>query len=215
MEYRTVAAEAQDEFVEKRSRFIGYIKPVTREEDAVAFIESIRSKHWNATHNVYAYCLREGGICRYSDDGEPSGTAGQPVLSVLTKGGITDAVVVVTRYFGGILLGAGGLVRAYSHGASLAVAAGRPVVMRQCLICTVDCDYAQYGRVGALIPETGGVIDDTDFGERVTLAFHMTEQQLAAMRPRLADATCGQCAVEVIGEQFFMSEEAFPPQEQA
>ena len=203
MEYRTVAAEAQDEFIEKRSRFIGYIKPVTREEDAITFIEAIRSKHWNATHNVYAYRLREGGICRYSDDGEPSGTAGQPVLSVLTKGGITDAVIVVTRYFGGILLGAGGLVRAYSHSAALAVEASGPVVMRSCLLCSLTCDYSQYGRIASLIPESGGVIDGSDFTDVVSLRFHMTAEQLERMRPQLADATCGGCSVETGGEDFF------------
>ncbi|MBE6753661.1 MAG: YigZ family protein [Ruminococcaceae bacterium] len=203
MEYRTVAVEAQDEFIEKRSRFIGYIKPVTTEEEAIAFIEDIRTKHWNATHNVYAYCLREGGLCRYSDDGEPSGTAGQPVLSVLTKGGITDAVVVVTRYFGGVLLGAGGLVRAYSHGAALAVAAGKPIVMRQCRICAVQCDYSQYGRVSTLIPEVGGFIDDSAFAENVEITFHLTDEQLGVLGRKLADATCGQCEVTVLGEEFF------------
>lgn len=203
MEYRTIARAAQDEFVEKRSRFIGYIKPVTSEEEAIAFIEEIRAKHWNATHNVYAYSLREGNICRYSDDGEPSGTAGQPVLSVLTKSGITDAVVVVTRYFGGVMLGAGGLVRAYSHGAAIAVTAGEPIIMRLCVMCTVDCDYAQYGRVAAIIPESGGVVDDSAFGERVELTFHMTPEQLEAMKPKLADATCGQCEVTVIGEEYY------------
>ena len=108
--YRTVKQETSAEFIEKRSKFIGYIKPVQTEEEAIAFIQSIKSKHWDATHNVYAYSLREGQTRRYSDDGEPQGTAGIPTLDVLQKADITDAVVVVTRYFGGILLGGGGLV---------------------------------------------------------------------------------------------------------
>ncbi|MBE6759534.1 MAG: DUF1949 domain-containing protein, partial [Ruminococcaceae bacterium] len=151
--------------------------------------------------------LREGNICRYSDDGEPSGTAGMPVLSVLTKPGITDAVIVVTRYFGGILLGGGGLVRAYSHGAAIAVEESGLLVMRQCVIARVECDYSSYGRVASLIPEMGGVVDDSQFTDKVELTFHMTAEQLAAMEPRLADATCGACRAEVTGEQFYAFEQ--------
>ncbi len=207
MEYTTVRRECSAEFIEKRSRFIGHIKPVTTEEEAIAFIEEKRSKYWDATHNVYAYSLREGNICRYSDDGEPSGTAGMPVLSVLTKPGITDAVIVVTRYFGGILLGGGGLVRAYSHGAAIAVEESGILVMRQCKICRVECDYSSYGRVASLIPEMGGVVDDSQFTDKVELTFHMTAEQMAAMEPRLADATCGACQAQVTGERFYAFEE--------
>ena len=130
-EYKTVTMDTSDEFVEKRSRFIGYIRPVKTEEEAIAFINQIKSKHWDATHNVYAYCLREGQVKRYSDDGEPQGTAGIPTLDVLLKSEVTDVVVVTTRYFGGILLGGGGLVRAYSHAASLALAKAQVVTMRE------------------------------------------------------------------------------------
>ena len=117
MQYRTIRAAASAEFVEKRSRFIGYISPVTTQQDAIAFIDSIKSKHWDATHNVPAYIIRDGNICRFSDDGEPQGTAGQPILEVIKNKKLFDTIVVVTRYFGGIKLGAGGLVRAYSQGA--------------------------------------------------------------------------------------------------
>ena len=122
-DYLTLRKESSDEFIEKRSRFIGYAKPVTTQEEAMDFINAIRAKHWDATHNVYAYVLRDGQSRRYSDDGEPSGTAGVPVLDVLLKENITDCVVVATRYFGGVLLGAGGLVRAYSHTSKIAVEA--------------------------------------------------------------------------------------------
>ena len=122
-EYRTLHSSSQDEFTEKRSRFIGYACPVTTEDEALAFIAKIKKQHWDAKHNVYAYVLRDWQIRRYSDDGEPQGTAGIPVLDVLIKGDVTDAVIVVTRYFGGILLGGGGLVRAYGHAASIAVRA--------------------------------------------------------------------------------------------
>ena len=117
MQYRTIRAAASAEFVEKRSRFIGYISPVTTQQDAIAFIDSIKSKHWDATHNVPAYIIRDGNICRFSDDGEPQGTAGMPILEVLRHENLTDCVCVVTRYFGGILLGAGGLCRAYTKAA--------------------------------------------------------------------------------------------------
>lgn len=201
--YKTVSLEASDEFVEKRSRFIGYIKPVKTEAEAVEFIQSIKSKHWDATHNVYAYCLREGQIKRYSDDGEPQGTAGIPTLDVLLKTGVVDVVVVVTRYFGGILLGGGGLVRAYSHAARIAVDAAQVITMKVCKLCSLTCDYNQYGKVSSLIPECGGFLDDSDFGENVTLKFHMDEDDLAGFEKQLADATCGSVSVTCDGEKFF------------
>ena len=201
--YQTVAVEASDEFVEKRSRFIGYCKPVQTEEEAIAFIQSIKSKHWDAKHNVYAYCLREGQIKRYSDDGEPQGTAGIPTLDVLLKTGVTDVVVVVTRYFGGILLGGGGLVRAYSHATKLALDRGSVVTMQMCRLCSLSCDYNQYGKIVSLIPECNGVIDDSDFAEAVTVRFHMGKEDLTSFEKQLADATCGSVAVQSEGEKFF------------
>ena len=208
-QYRTVATETADEFTEKRSRFIGYIKPVSTEEEAVSFIQSIKQKHWDARHNVYAYRLRQGQIQRYSDDGEPQGTAGIPTLDVLQKNDVTDVVVVVTRYFGGILLGGGGLVRAYSHATRLAVEKAGIITMQKCRLCTLTCDYTQYGRVASLIPECGGVVDDSDFGEAVTLRFHMAEDDLGGFSAKLADATCGSAAAEIGEEKFFQKNEAF------
>lgn len=206
-EYRTIAKQAQDEFVEKRSRFIGYAKPVQTEAEATAFIAEIKSRHWDATHNVYAYVLREGQLQRYSDDGEPQGTAGIPVLDVLQKSHVTDTVLVVTRYFGGILLGGGGLVRAYSHGASIALQAAGVITMRECSLLRLTCDYSQYGRVGSLIPECGGVVDDTQFAEAVTLSFHMAPEQKGAFARQLADATNDQVTFEEEGMEFFQVEE--------
>lgn len=189
--YKTVLKEANDEFVEKRSRFIGYCKPVATEEEALDFINRIKTKHWDARHNVYAYCLREGQIKRYSDDGEPQGTAGMPVLDVLVKGHLTDLVVVVTRYFGGVLLGTGGLVRAYSYGAKLATEAAEIVKMERCLVCTVSCDYNWYGKVSSLIPQCGGVVDDSSFAADVDINFHINEEGFNNLTKQLADATCG------------------------
>lgn len=201
-EYKTLSGASQDEFTEKRSRFIGYARPVDSEKQALAFIAEIRSKHWDAKHNVYAYCLREGGVCRYSDDGEPSGTAGMPVLSVIQKSGLTDCAVVVTRYFGGILLGGGGLVRAYGHAASIGIAAAGIVTMKMCLICRLVCDYNQYGRLNSLIPECGGSVRNSSFGESVEISFCMSREDFGRFQPKLADATGGSVKVDIVGEEF-------------
>lgn len=201
-EYRTAGRECTAEFTERRSRFIGRVKPVGSEEEAAAFLQSVRSEFRDATHHVYACCVRKGQVQRFSDDGEPQGTAGIPVLDVLVKSGVTDAAVVVTRYFGGILLGAGGLVRAYSHSASLAVQAAGIVTMRPCVTAKLNCTYSEYGRVAALIPETGGMVDGTSFADSVLVSFHMHRKALSAFERALADATRGRCSAEVTGEKY-------------
>ncbi|WP_449078587.1 IMPACT family protein [Ruminococcus sp.] len=202
-DYKTVLENASDEFVEKRSRFIGYCKPVKTEQEAIDFINEKRSEHWNATHNVYAYSLREGNIKRYSDDGEPSGTAGMPVLDVIVKNEIIDVVVVVTRYFGGVLLGTGGLVRAYSHGSKIAVEAAKPVIMQNCLVCEARCAYNQYGKVSSLIIGVGAAVDDTVYESDVLVKFHIKPDLLGTLNKKLADATSGEVTVEQKDEQYF------------
>lgn len=202
--YKTVEIEATDEFVEKRSRFIGYCKPVTTEEEALEFINKIKTKHWDARHNVYAYCLREGQIKRFSDDGEPQGTAGMPTLDVLVKSNLTDLVVVVTRYFGGVLLGAGGLVRAYSHSAKIATEASHIITMQECLVCTLTCDYNQYGKVSSLIPQYNGVIDDSSFSTDVEISFHISPDNFEKLKKQLADATCGEVEPKEEFKEFFV-----------
>lgn len=202
-DYKTVLENACDEFVEKRSRFIGYCKPVKTEQEAIDFINEKRSEHWNATHNVYAYSLREGNIKRYSDDGEPSGTAGMPVLDVIVKNEIFDVVVVVRRYFGGVLLGTGGLVRAYSHGSKIAVEAAKPVIMQNCLVCEARCAYNQYGKVSSLIIGVGAAVDDTVYESDVLVKFHIKPDLLGTLNKKLADATSGGVTVEQKDEQYF------------
>lgn len=202
-DYKTVLENASDEFVEKRSRFIGYCKPVKTEQEAIDFINEKRSEHWNATHNVYAYSLREGNIKRYSDDGEPSGTAGMPVLDVIVKNEIFDVVVVVTRYFGGVLLGTGGLVRAYSHGSKIAVEAAKPVIMQNCLVCEARCAYNQYGKVSSLIIGVGAAVDDTVYESDVLVKFHIKPDLLGTLNKKLADATSGEVTVEQKDEKYF------------
>lgn len=201
--YKTVAIEAQDEFIERKSRFIGYCKPITTEEEALAFIQEKKSKHWDATHNVYAYCLRNSQIKRYSDDGEPQGTAGIPTLDVLQKNNLADVVVVVTRYFGGILLGGGGLVRAYSHSAKLAVEAAKILVMEPCFLCEICCNYQQYGKISALIPSFNGVIDNSEFTDVVTVSFRLTVEVFSSFEKALTDITCGEIQTEQTGKAYF------------
>ena len=200
--YLTIAREATDEFVEKRSRFMGAIKPVTTEEEALAFIREKQKKYWDATHNVYAYVLNGGNLCRFSDDGEPQGTAGIPVLDVLRKEGLTDCVVVVTRYFGGILLGGGGLVRAYSHGAKIAVDAGGVVEMRLCLQGQVVCDYSQYGWVPAFLMGEGATVTDTQFGEAVTVCFSLPQEGRGHLEAELIDRSNGRLEAVFTGEEW-------------
>lgn len=199
-EYRTLKKEASDEFVEKKSRFIGYAKPVKTQQEALEFIETIRKKHWDATHNVYAYVLRENMTKRFSDDGEPQGTAGIPVIDVLNKEDLTDCVVVVTRYFGGTLLGAGGLVRAYSHGAKIAVDAAGISTVSLCFSGEIVCDYSFYGKLASLIPENGGTILNTDFAENVKVEFAVKKSNYEFFRDLVIDSSNGKFDCEKTGE---------------
>ena len=201
-DYLTLEKEACAEFVEKRSRFIGYAKPVRTQEEAMDFINMIRTKHWDATHNVYAYVLRDGQSRRYSDDGEPSGTAGVPVLDVLLKENITDCVVVATRYFGGVLLGAGGLVRAYSHTSKIAVDAAGIMKMSVCAVLSVTCDYNYYGKLSSLIPEYGGIVENTDFGENVTVEFYLPASNEGSFNAKLIDSSLGKFEAVKISEKY-------------
>ena len=159
MGYTTIYEEAQASFTEKKSEFIGHIAPVSTADEAVAFINRIKAENRKARHNVYAYVLREGNVSRYSDDGEPQGTGGVPVLDVINKSGLTDVCVVVTRYFGGILLGASGLTRAYSQGCSMAVNAARKMKMCECSRISFSCDYTLYGKVSYALPEYGVIME--------------------------------------------------------
>ncbi len=201
--YITVKGEDSDEFVEKRSRFIGYIKHVETEKEATDFIQQIRQKHWDATHNVYAYSLRENQVKRYSDDNEPQGTAGIPVLDVLQKNNVVDAVIVVTRYFGGVLLGAGGLVRAYSHGASIALKKLGTTTMQMCSVCKLCCTYTQYGKIPATIAQFDGVVDNSEFTDNVSVEFHIPCDNLKKLNEVLSELTCGECCAKELSKSFF------------
>ncbi|MGN0533937.1 MAG: YigZ family protein [Eubacterium sp.] len=201
-EYKTVEKEACDEFIEKKSKFIGYVKPVKTVQEATDFINSIKSKHWDATHNVSAFVLRENNIQRSSDDGEPSGTAGVPVLDVLLKEGLYDVCVVVTRYFGGILLGAGGLVRAYSHGSKLAVNAGNIITMAPCKLLSVTVDYSFYERLLLMLNDTGANVEDSNFADFVTVNFSLKSDLTEKFSNMLTEQSNGRYSVKELGEKF-------------
>ena len=200
--YKTIKKAAEAQFVEKHSRFIGYIAPVTTADEANEFIASIKSKHWDATHNVPAYILREGNLKRYSDDGEPQGTAGVPVLSALEKAGLTDCVCVVTRYFGGTLLGTGGLVRAYSHAASIAVEAGGVVTRALCKKMRIKCDYGFYGKLSPMILEAGGVVENTVFADSVDIDFYIESSLAGKLNADIVEASNGRYKAEITGEEY-------------
>lgn len=201
MEYITLGKEAEVSFTEKRSLFIGNAAPVKTEEEAMAFISKIRGKYGDATHNTYAYMLSNGSA-RYSDDGEPQGTAGVPILSVIQKGGFTDAVIVVTRYFGGILLGAGGLVRAYSASARDAVAAAEIVTYARYTEFTLKCSYSDYQKIIPMLALCSVKEDGADFSDSVELRLAAKEKDLDDFSSRLSEALGGRCAVCVTGTRF-------------
>lgn len=201
-EYKTIEFENSDEFIEKKSKFIGYVKPVKTQEEATEFINKIKSKHWDATHNVYAYVLQENNIQRYSDDGEPSGTAGVPVLDVILKSNLVDVCVVVTRYFGGTLLGAGGLVRAYSHGSKIAVEAGNIITMAPCSILKVCVDYSFYDRLNILLNDFSANVEDTQFSDNVSVTFSIKQEKTADLQNKLTDLSNGLYKLNEIGEKF-------------
>ncbi len=195
-EYKTVLKEASAELVEKRSRFVATVKPVRTEEEALETLENIKKEYWDARHNVYAYVIEENNIQRYSDDGEPAGTAGLPVLEMIKKEGLSNLIVVVTRYFGGILLGTGGLVRAYSQSAKMGIEAAKPVKMVLCRDVKVFCDYSLLGKVQSEILGRNFKILDTEYGEGVMVNCFVPETDVTSFCEELIDKTNGRIKIE-------------------
>lgn len=202
MNYFTVSEQASDSFIEKKSEFIGYIAPVKTNDEAVEFINKIKSMHRKAKHNVYAYILRQDNISRYSDDGEPQGTAGVPVLDVLQKRGLTDVCIVVTRYFGGILLGGGGLVRAYSHTASLACDSAHIMDMRLCHRLKITTDYNMYGKISYILPNFDIINVNSDFADTVTLEILVMSEKFSALQKEIIEITNGSAEITDCGELY-------------
>lgn len=201
-QYRTVAGEASEKFEEKRSVFIGQVKRVETEAEALEFIGKCRKKYYDARHNVYAYVISKGPSVRYSDDGEPQGTGGIPVLDVIKKNGVSDVCVVVTRYFGGILLGAGGLVRAYSNAAALAIKAAGTVTYERRLIYELNCPYSAYRKFVSEMPRAGVEVDSTEFGADVRIRFAVRERESENFLRIIAELSGGRDVPVPVGERF-------------
>lgn len=200
--YTTLEREASAQFTEKKSVFIGHACPVKTEDEAVEFINKIRKKYSDARHNCYAYQLNGGGIARYSDDSEPQGTAGVPILDVIKKSGADDCCIVVTRYFGGILLGAGGLVRAYSTAAKIALDAAHIVTYESYTEFRLVCDYGAYQKLSYEFPKYGIIVDASDFGGSITLRLAVKEAKFTEFESKLSEMFAGRICAEVTGTRF-------------
>lgn len=194
---KRLKSSAQIEFVEKKSVFIGFSTIVKNEEEAQAIIKQKKKEYADATHNVYAYMIGDN-IARYSDDNEPQGTAGMPVLNSIRMSGITDVLVVVTRYFGGILLGAGGLVRAYSTAASMAIEAGGEAVFEPFSVFKIECSYSDYGKLSTELSAWSCIIDSTEFGAEVIITVAIKQEESEKFRERIKDAFCDRFTPKLI-----------------
>ena len=190
------------EIVEKRSRFIARVWPVEAESEALSRIREMREKHWDATHNVFAYILRDNNVMRYSDDGEPGGTSGMPTLNVFRGEGIVNVCCVVTRYFGGVLLGTGGLVRAYSAAAKAGLEAAGVQEMALWRGKLLSCAYGQYERIRRLLEENGAVVENTDFGADVVIEALLRADRADDFDRKLTELTAGTVVSEDAGETF-------------
>ena len=204
--YKTLHSFGSDEYIVEKSTFIGYAKPIKSEEEAVEFINEIKKKHKDATHNVWAYTVGETmNIQRYSDDGEPQGTAGIPTLEVIKKEDLRDVVVVVTRYFGGIKLGAGGLVRAYTTGAKVGIEASQIIEKVKYKEVGITIDYNQIGKVQNEIMNMGYTIKDTLYTDKVQIIVYSREEDVQSLKSKMTDITSGTAELSE-SESFYLSE---------
>ena len=208
-EYLVPTGFGEDEFVEKKSRFIGRIWPVETEEEALACIQAMKKQYNDATHNCWAYVIRDGAA-RFSDDGEPGGTAGNPMMQVLQKEELYNVCCVVTRYFGGTLLGAGGLVRAYTKGAKIAIEAAGKSMKRVWSVLYMPIPYTYYERIKLEVAAFGGIIRDTQFGAEIELEILVAAPQTQAFLDRITDMTAGTVEGMEIGQEY----RAFPVEEE-
>ena len=201
-EYITVKDDFTAEYEEKHSRFIAVCFHCESEQEAGELIAAQKSKYWDARHNVYAYVL-QNGTARFSDDGEPHGTAGMPILEVIKGSGITNVLIVVTRYFGGIVLGTGGLVRAYGTSARDALSGAQKVLMCECYEYTVDCDYGNFDRLTRLISDTNGMVQSTDFTDKVTVNVMYKKADCDVFLDKLCETFASKLIANPINELFF------------
>ncbi|WP_297133623.1 YigZ family protein [Terrisporobacter sp.] len=204
--YKTLHKYGVDECIIEKSTFIGYAKPIKSEEEAIEFINEIKKKHKDATHNVWAYTVGENmNIQRYSDDGEPQGTAGIPTLEVIKKEDLRDVVVVVTRYFGGIKLGAGGLVRAYTKGAKIGISAGIVIEKIKYTDVKIKIEYNQLGKIQNEIMSLGFTVKDTIYGEDVEIIVYSKVEDVESLKSRIIDITSATADIS-IGDEYYLSE---------
>ena len=202
--YKTLSQYAKTEFVERKSIFFGYATNANTESEAIDFINTIKKKHSDATHNVYAYSLRESNTMRFSDDGEPQGTAGLPVLEILRKGEIVDAVVVVTRYFGGIMLGAGGLIRAYSTSAKLAVESAQIKLMKLHKKYQATVDYSSFRKLTDEFEKQNVVVVKTNFAENVVIEYATEASQEERVNNKVQELTNGRAEILFLGTEYYL-----------
>ncbi len=193
MGYKTAAGYGIGEIVEKKSRFIGQAWPVQTEEEARAILEETRKKYWDASHNVFAY--RVQGVARFSDDGEPSGTSGKPTLDVITGAGLENVLVIVTRYFGGTLLGTGGLVRAYTKGAQTAIEAAGIMEKKIFIRCSLSMDYGYLSKLQYLTAKNDWYVEDTVYADQVTMRLVIEESEANAFEKEITTASDGRLKV--------------------
>lgn len=204
--YKTVSRESETLLVEKKSKFISHVMPVDNEPDALAYLNKIRSQYPDARHNVYAYVIDENNIFRYSDDGEPSGTAGMPVLDTIRKAGLVDVVVVVTRYFGGTLLGTGGLVHTYSASARQGLEASGIIIRMMCDVVSVSLDYNMAGKLQHKIASEGLLLEDTIYGENVELVICSPQEETERLISEITDLTNGRAQCMVTDRKYINQE---------
>ena len=200
-EYLVPTRPSETQFTEKRSTFIGHVWPAASEEEARACIDEMKKKYHDARHNCWCYLLKDGPV-RYSDDGEPQGTAGQPMLGVFQKEGVSNVCCVVTRYFGGVLLGAGGLVRAYTQSAKSALDGAGISVVRRWVEALLPCPYSWHDRVRLEIERLGGTVAETDYGADVCFTVLLTEERAQEILDAVLDLSAGQIEGIVSGERF-------------
>ena len=198
--YKTPEKASETEYIVNRSRFIGRCFPVSSESEALERLEEIRKKHYDATHNCYAYSLLDG-TRRFSDDGEPGGTAGMPIMDTLIRSNTENALIVVTRYFGGILLGSGGLVRAYSKSASDALNASGSLIMTPCAEIEFTVDYTRYGAIDGFI-RASSTVKATEFTDSIRFLCLVEKQRAEAFIADIVERTDGRSRPEVIGEEY-------------
>jgi len=200
--YKLPMHQTQAEFIEKKSRFIGHIARVSSAEEALEFLRLVRTEHSDANHNVYAYRIKEGGICRHSDDGEPSGTAGMPLLDVFLKQDIYDFCCVATRYFGGVMLGAGGLIRAYSRCATIAIEAAGIGIMREVASCSALVPYAMYEQIKRLFNSCGAQIISEKFEVNVEIKISIPSEDLPELQIKFVELTSDSVKLQVDGMSY-------------